>query len=113
MRRHHLHPDAAWLPVFGRDHGLVQPQSTELATIITEVTELRNGEAFAERCAALCVWIVAAVGLEVVLILFAWLVLFGISYGFKITAHLGVDAIINIVGSRLRRGAGVVAGHLM
>ena len=28
-------------------------------------------------------------GLEVTLILFAWLVLFGISYGFKITAHLG------------------------
>lgn len=42
-------------------------------------------------------------GLEVVLILFAWLVLFGISYGFKITAHLGVDAIINMVGSKLRK----------
>ena len=43
-------------------------------------------------------------GLEVVLILFAWLVLFGISYGFKVTAHLGVDAVVNAVGSRLRRG---------
>lgn len=42
-------------------------------------------------------------GLEVTLILFAWLVLFGISYGFKITAHLGVDAILNIVGSGPRK----------
>jgi C4-dicarboxylate transporter, DctQ subunit len=37
-------------------------------------------------------------GLEVTTILFAWLVLLGISYGFKRTAHLGVDAILNIVG---------------
>src|SRR6056297_1208550 len=36
-------------------------------------------------------------GQEVVEILFAWLVLFGISYGFKVTAHLGVDAIINML----------------
>lgn len=42
-------------------------------------------------------------GLEVVLILFAWLVLFGISYGFKITAHLGVDAILNLTGGKLRK----------
>lgn len=43
-------------------------------------------------------------GLEVVLILFAWLVLLGVSYGFKVTAHLGVDAVINILpntGQRL------------
>lgn len=32
-------------------------------------------------------------GLEVTLILFAWLVLFGISYGVKVTMHLGVDAL--------------------
>lgn len=42
-------------------------------------------------------------GLEVVLILFAWLVLFGIAYGFKITAHLGVDAITNMAGAKWRR----------
>tara|TARA_R110002051_G_scaffold30487_2_gene70533 strand:- start:1201 stop:1887 length:687 start_codon:yes stop_codon:yes gene_type:complete len=42
-------------------------------------------------------------GLEVTLILFAWLVLFGISYGFKITAHLGVDAILNMAGSKSRK----------
>ncbi len=42
-------------------------------------------------------------GLEVTLILFAWLVLFGISYGFKITAHLGVDAVLNLTGGGLRR----------
>ncbi|KGB82019.1 MAG: TRAP transporter small permease [Pseudomonadota bacterium] len=42
-------------------------------------------------------------GLELTLVLFAWLVLFGISYGFKITAHLGVDAVLNMVSSRSRR----------
>lgn len=42
-------------------------------------------------------------GLEVTLILFAWLVLFGISYGFKITAHLGVDAVLNLISRGPRR----------
>ncbi len=42
-------------------------------------------------------------GLEVTLILFAWLVLFGISYGFKITAHLGVDAVLNVVSAGPRK----------
>ncbi|MAQ46527.1 C4-dicarboxylate ABC transporter substrate-binding protein [Roseovarius sp. 22II1-1F6A] len=42
-------------------------------------------------------------GLEVTLVLFAWLVLFGISYAFKITAHLGVDAILNMTGPRPRK----------
>ena len=35
-------------------------------------------------------------GLEVVTFLFAWLVLFGMSYAVKVTAHLGVDAVINL-----------------
>ncbi|MCA0044595.1 TRAP transporter small permease [Celeribacter litoreus] len=42
-------------------------------------------------------------GLEVVLILFAWLVLLGISYGFKKTSHLGVDAVINVLPHRGQR----------
>lgn len=42
-------------------------------------------------------------GQEVVLILFAWLVLLGISYGFKVTAHLGVDAVINVLPHRGQR----------
>lgn len=41
-------------------------------------------------------------GLEVVLILFSWLVLFGIAYAFKVTANLGVDAIISVVSPRAR-----------
>ncbi|MFT5631711.1 MAG: C4-dicarboxylate transporter DctQ subunit [Gammaproteobacteria bacterium] len=48
-------------------------------------------------------------GLEVVLILFAWLVLFGISYGFKVVSHLGVDAMLNLTGKSTRRGLGVLA----
>ncbi len=42
-------------------------------------------------------------GLEVTLVLFAWLVIFGVSYAFKVTAHLGVDAILNVVSSPVRR----------
>lgn len=41
-------------------------------------------------------------GLEVVLILFSWLVLFGIAYAFKVTANLGVHAIISVVSPRAR-----------
>lgn len=48
-------------------------------------------------------------GLEVTLILFAWLVLLGISYGFKITSHLGVDAIINMTASPVRRVLALLA----
>lgn len=48
-------------------------------------------------------------GLEVTLILFAWLVLLGISYGFKVTAHLGVDAVINTLPARGRRTLALIA----
>ncbi|MGB8624326.1 MAG: TRAP transporter small permease [Paracoccaceae bacterium] len=42
-------------------------------------------------------------GLELTLALFAWLVLLGISYGFKVTAHLGVDAVLNMARPGVRR----------
>ncbi len=51
-------------------------------------------------------------GLEVVLVLFAWMVLFGISYGFKITAHLGVDAITNLLSPSTRRILGLLSGAI-
>ncbi|MBT0956385.1 TRAP transporter small permease [Alphaproteobacteria bacterium KMM 3653] len=49
-------------------------------------------------------------GLEVTLILFAWLVLLGISYGFKVTAHLGVDAITNMLSKPKRRVLAILTG---
>lgn len=48
-------------------------------------------------------------GLELTLVLFAWLVLFGISYGFKVVSHLGVDAVLNLVGKDTRKWMGVLA----
>lgn len=42
-------------------------------------------------------------GLELTLILFAWLVLLGISYGFKVTFHLGVDAMTALFGPKGRK----------
>lgn len=48
--------------------------------------------------------------LEVILILFAWLIIFGVSYGFKITAHLGVDAVTNLLSNRGKRLSALLAG---
>ena len=42
-------------------------------------------------------------GLEATTFLFAWLVLFGVSYAVKVTAHLGVDALINVFAPKTRR----------
>lgn len=50
--------------------------------------------------------------LEVVLTLFSWLVLFGVAYCFKVTAHLGVDAVLNMVSAPKRRLLGLLAAAL-
>ena len=55
-------------------------------------------------------------GLEMVTFLFAWLVLFGASYAVKVTAHLGVDVVVNLFGPRGRKafallGASVCIGY--
>lgn len=49
-------------------------------------------------------------GLEVVTFLFAWLVLFGMSYAVKVTAHLGVDAVINLFDEGPRKLLAIFAG---
>lgn len=51
-------------------------------------------------------------GLELVSFLFAWLVLFGISYAVKVTAHLGVDAVINGVKPNYKKILGLVSAAL-
>jgi len=48
-------------------------------------------------------------GLEVTSHLFAWLILFGVSHCFKISAHLGVDVLIMWVSPQLRRLIGLIA----
>ena len=48
-------------------------------------------------------------GLEVTLILFAWLVIFGISYCVKVTAHLGVDAVTNLFQAKGRKRFALVS----
>ena len=48
-------------------------------------------------------------GLEVVLMLFAWLVLLGLSYGVKTTMHLGVDAVTNVLPKGPRRIAAILS----
>lgn len=48
-------------------------------------------------------------GLEATTFLFAWLVLFGVSYAVKVTANLGVDAVINLFAPPVRRVLALVA----
>lgn len=50
--------------------------------------------------------------LELTSFLFAWLVLLGASYCVKKSAHLGVDALINVVGAPTRRILGLISGAL-
>lgn len=47
--------------------------------------------------------------LEATTYLFAWLVLFGVSYAVKISAHLGVDALINIVSPTAQKVMGLIS----
>lgn len=48
-------------------------------------------------------------GLETTQILFAWLVLFGVAYCVKITAHLGVDTLVNLFQVATRRKLALLA----
>lgn len=45
--------------------------------------------------------------LEVNFYLFGWLVLIGISYGVRVKAHIGVDAVVRLFPAPLRRGVGL------
>ena len=47
--------------------------------------------------------------LELTQYLFAWLVLFGMSYGVKVHAHLGVDAFVRLFAEGARRIMGLMA----
>ncbi|MGR3758874.1 TRAP transporter small permease [Roseobacteraceae bacterium NS-SX3] len=47
--------------------------------------------------------------LELTVFLFAWLVLLGASYAVKVHAHLGVDAIVNMLAPGARRAVGLFA----
>lgn len=49
---------------------------------------------------------------ELTLLLSAWMVLFGVSYGLKVGSHIGVDALVKILPPKIRRivsGAAVIA----
>jgi len=47
--------------------------------------------------------------LELTTYLFAWLVLFGISYGIKVGAHIGIDIVVRQFPHQLRRIVGLLA----
>jgi C4-dicarboxylate transporter DctQ subunit len=47
--------------------------------------------------------------LELTQYLFAWLVLFGMSYGVKVGSHIGVDAFVRKMSPAMQRGTGIAA----
>lgn len=48
-------------------------------------------------------------GQEVTLYAFAWLVVFGLSYGIRTRAHLGIDIVVKMLATPKRRAIGLVA----
>lgn len=46
---------------------------------------------------------------ELTLHLSAWMVLFGVSYGIKVGAHIGVDALVKILPPKARKTIGILA----
>ncbi|MCL6415897.1 TRAP transporter small permease [Aestuariirhabdus sp. Z084] len=46
---------------------------------------------------------------EVTLLMSAWFVLFGVSYGIKVGAHIGVDAFVKLLPETPRRVAAIIA----
>jgi C4-dicarboxylate transporter DctQ subunit len=47
--------------------------------------------------------------LEVTGVMFAWLIFIGMSYGVRVGAHIGVDAVVRMLGDRAARVVGMVA----
>ena len=50
--------------------------------------------------------------LEVTTYLFAWLVLFGMAYGVRVGAHIGIDALVKLLPTAGQRIAGLLASAL-
>jgi C4-dicarboxylate transporter, DctQ subunit len=50
--------------------------------------------------------------LELTGVMFAWLIFVGMSYGVRVGAHIGVDALVRILPSRAARIAAIVAATL-
>ena len=50
--------------------------------------------------------------LELTGVMFAWLIFVGMSYGVRVGAHIGVDAVVKALGARARRAVGMVASAL-
>jgi C4-dicarboxylate transporter DctQ subunit len=46
---------------------------------------------------------------EMTLLLSGWLVMFGVSYGIKVGSHIGVDALVKLFPSNVRRVVGIFA----
>ncbi len=50
--------------------------------------------------------------LELTGVMFAWLIFVGMSYGVRVGAHIGVDAVVKSLGSRAARVVGSIAAVL-
>ena len=99
MAAHHYKPNG---PVGRFIHSLEESVIALILGIMTLITFVNVVLRYVFNSAL--IW-----GLEVTLILFAWLVLLGISYGFKVTSHLGVDALVNLLPTRTKRALALLS----
>lgn len=87
----------------GRTSRLTRAISQVEETLIALILGLMTGVTFANVVARYVFNTNILWALETTVFLFAWLVLLGASYCVKTRAHLGVDAVINMVSPGLRR----------
>lgn len=50
--------------------------------------------------------------LELTGVMFAWLIFIGMSYGVRVGAHIGIDALVRSLGPRAARSVGMLAASL-
>ena len=93
------------------DHGEARPrgrgdrfEETLIALLLGLMTLITFANVVARFLDTNILW-----ALEATVFLFAWLVLFGASYAFKHTFHIGVDVVVRLLGPGARRTVALLA----
>ena len=88
-----------WLKYFEEGLIVVLMATMTLLTFVQVVARYVFNDSF--------VWVMEATG-----VMFAWLIFIGMSYGVRVGAHIGVDALVKSLGARAARNVASVAAVL-
>ncbi len=80
-------------------------EQTIIGGLLAAMTLLAAGQALLREL----FFVSSTWALEVLTVMFAWLILFGMSYGIKTGTHLGVDAFVKLFPERLHRAFAIFA----